>query len=262
MLARYRSLLLPLLLLLAPGWGAARAQAPAPAPLLARLAAVADALERSLPSFTCVETVVSEELHGIKVARRVDFTANLRMTRGADGKLDEAFTVTTLNGNPFSSGVVPHPIYVDGGFGRAMMYFSTPRQPCYRYTVTGLANGGSRIDFVGLGGQPPCIDPGTVGFALLDQAGNVTHIERRVTDEVSRKHRLTPFAGIDFARVELSGRSYWLSQHMVAETPLGRNTAYFEATYSECHQFAATVTIGPASPEPQDDAAGATAPPK
>jgi hypothetical protein len=262
MLARYRSLLLPLLLLLAPGWDAARAQAPAPAPLLARLAAVADALERSLPSFGCVETVVSEELHGIKVARRVDFTANLRMTRAADGKLDEAFTVTTLNGNPFSAGVVPHPIYVDGGFGRAMMYFSTPRQPCYRYTLTDLANGGSRIDFFGLGGQPPCNDPGTAGFALLDKEGNVTRIERRVTDEVSRKHRLTPFAAIDFAPIEMNGRTYWLSRHMVAETPLGRNSAYFDATYSECHQFTATVTIGPASPEPQDDAAGATAPPK
>jgi hypothetical protein len=262
MLARYRTSPLPLLLLAVAGCGPARAQAPAPPPLLARLAAVADALERSLPSFTCVETVVSEELHGIKVARRVDFTANLRMTRGADGKLDEAFSVTTLNGNPFSAGVVPHPIYVDGGFGRAMMYFSTPRQACYRYTLTELANGGSRIDFFGLGGQPPCTDPGTVGFALLDKNGSVTRIERRVTDEVSRKHRLTPFAAIDFAPVELNGHNYWLSRHMVAETPLGRNSAYFDATYSECHQFTATVTIGPADTEPQEDAPGTTAPPK
>jgi hypothetical protein len=49
---------------------------------------------------------------------------------------------------------------------------------------------------------------------------------------------------------------------MVAENPMGRNTAYFDATYSECHQFTATVTIGPAGPAPQDDAPATTRPPQ
>ena len=102
--------------------------------LLQRLADVAESLEHSLPSLTCVETGVSEGLNKGKVKKHVDFTANMRAVRTPAGALSESFTLTQINGKPYSKSSYSFPFFTRGGFDSALAYFLPTHQPCYVFT--------------------------------------------------------------------------------------------------------------------------------
>jgi hypothetical protein len=221
------------------------ADPPALKEALKKLGVVADALNHSLPSLTCDESAISEGLDRGKVKQHVELTATIRAVRVPGGALDESFVVTAINGKPVSAGSYPLPYYTSGGFDGAMVYFSTARQPCYRYALSA-----ARIDFEtapDVASHAQCHDEGLHGFALLDGDGNVTHIERRVSAGASRELRQVPFAAIDFVPVELNGQMYRLSRHMTSEAFQGRSGARFEATYTNCRLFTVTVKIAPAT---------------
>ena len=132
-----------------------------------------------------------------------------------------------------------------------MLYFLPNHQPCYRYSLSP-----GRIDFKtapGTASNSTCQNQGMRGFALLDAAGNVTHLERRVSPKAAMELRFANFAAFDFANVDLDGRIYRLSHHLLAEIPQGRTIGRFEATYTGCHLYTATVTIGPATQVPPTD---------
>ena len=210
---------------------------------LQRLGVVAEALDHSLPSLTCQESAVSEWLQRGKVKQHVAFTANMRAARTPGGPLHETFTLSTLNGKPYSGRKTPFPFYTAGGFDASMAYFMPAHQACYRYS---LSQG--RIDFEtspDVASHPQCRNDGVRGFALMDAAGDVTHMERTVLADVTQELHLVPFAAIDFAAVELNGQTYRLSQHLISEYPEGDSTGRFEAFYSGCRLFTVSVTIGP-----------------
>ncbi len=212
---------------------------------LQRLGAAANELEHALPSFTCQESALSQELKGSKVLRGVQFIATLRAQRGADGKLDETISITSVNGQPFTNGHFHLPVFVRGGFDQMMRFFAPNQQACYRYS---LAPG--RVNFASIPGADPllCKDSGTTGFALLDAAGNATRIERRVDPAMARAHHAATYAADDFAPIELNGHTYRLAHHLYAELPVGNGVGAFTADYSACKLFTATVTISPATP--------------
>jgi hypothetical protein len=210
---------------------------------LGRLGAAAVELEHSLPSLTCQETGKSEFLVGGKTKKRDEFTATLRAKRDSDGALDETFEVTKLNGKSSTRRDFRFPFYVSGGFDRAMRYFAPMQQACYRYSL-----GPGRIDFVTAADvalHPQCVDEGMRGFALLDAQGNVLHVERTVSSKEAQERGIAPFASIDFGDVELNGTMFRLSRHMLSQSTQGRFGLRFDATYSDCRMFTATVKIGP-----------------
>jgi hypothetical protein len=218
---------------------------------LQRLGVAATALDHTLPSFTCQETVVSQRLQGKKLLQQTNFTATIRANRAADGTLAESYQPTTLNGKPISGSAFGLPVYVAGGFDRAMIYFLPSLQPCYRYKLSP-----GRIDFET---TPHSASPlsceyiDTHGFALLDATGNITHLERRVSPKSAIHLHLAPFAAFDFADIHLNDRTYRLAHHMQAEVAQNGFVGRFDATYTDCHLYTATVTIGPASEVPQSD---------
>jgi hypothetical protein len=218
---------------------------------LQRLGAAATALDHTLPSFTCEEAVLSQRLHGKKLQQQTSFTATIRARRSADGTLDESYALTTLNGNPFTGGGFSLPVYVRGGFDRAMLYFLPSLQACYRYRLSP-----GRIAFEtapDAASNATCKNQGMRGFALLDAAGNVTHLERRVSPKATVELHLANFAAFDFASVDLDGHTFRLSHHLLAEIQRGRTTGRFDATYTHCHLYTATVTLGPATELPPPD---------
>jgi hypothetical protein len=227
---------------------AASPQAPPTSPelqlLLQRLAEVAESLEHSLPSLTCVETGVSEGLNKGKVKKHVEFTANMRAVRTQAGALDESFTLTQIDGKPYSKSSYSFPFYTRGGFDSALAYFLPTHQVCYVFSLSSPG----RIDFhitPDAASHPPCHADGLHGFAFLDPRGNITHIERTVSEQAVQDFHLTPFASIDFAPVELNGHIFRLTRRIVAEYTHGDNTGHFEATYSNCQLFTASVTLLP-----------------
>lgn len=223
---------------------------PALAAVLEQLNDQATALLQKLPNFTCDESVISQTRQNGKVHRHAELSGTLRMVRDANGNLKETYDAHGGH-RRFLIGPVDLPLYVWGGFDKPLTYFLTSLQACYHYSLSP-----GRIDFEGRSeaDRPSfCNQPGLKGFALLDAAGNVTHIERTVPLNISATTKITPYASIDLVPTDLNGHTYQLSHHMTADRPIGYAIGHFEATYSNCRLFAATVTIGPATVVPPDD---------
>lgn len=218
---------------------------------LARLGFEAESLHKDLPNFTCKEAAVSQLLKKKKVKTEVRFSADLRVQRG-NGRSDETSHVTEVNGKPFYGDEPRAPILVQGGFDQALDYFRPFTQHCYVYTLRP-----GRLDFETAsraGEDPVCEGRGSArGFALLDDEGGVTHVERRVEDADATRYGLVMFAAVDLTPVELNGKVYQLSSKMVAEVPKGDYMEHFEAAYTDCRLFKATITIRPGSNVLPDD---------
>lgn len=223
---------------------------------LTRAAAAEAALTSSLPSFTCKEDVLSNELEGKKsrIRRHVAFTADIRVERRPDGELRETFEPASWAAILAQSGGIGIPYYVSGGFQSALIYFNPSQSACYRFQLA--PNDPNRIDFAAapnIAQTPGCKDePGLTGFALLDPAGDIIHLERRVPADLTRRTNLATFAAIDIAPITLNGHTYRLSTHVTSDGRPGPTHGHFEATYTACHLFHTTVTIEP-SAQPMPD---------
>jgi hypothetical protein len=210
---------------------------------LQRLGSEADQLIQSTPSFTCDETATSQALRDQKVLRSVSLSGTVRTIRKPDGRMVETYDYKRGHILFFIPKLPP--LFVSGGFDTALSYFLPSAQACYRYALSP-----GRIDFETRTGQVSghiCREQGLKGFALLDAAGDITHIERTIPPDVAKPLKDVPFAAIDITPVTLNGHVYQLSHHMVATQLLDNATGRFEATYSNCHLFTSTVTIGPAT---------------
>jgi len=245
--------ILALICIVSPSGLLAAQQPGQPSPLesaLQRLGEQAVLLQRSLPSLTCMESVVSQEFRHNMVARSVDFTAQLRAVRDNDGEIRESYEFKTLRGQPFTASGFVMPIYVTGGFTRALRYFAPDQQACYRYKIKG-----NRIDFETAPDAPEaCHTRSTAGFALLDEHGGITHLERRLADRYAVEYHQVPFAALELTPLTLNGVTYPMTRHLYAEEPNNGSIDRFEAEYTDCKLFTATVTIGPAVEAPDTPA--------
>jgi len=212
---------------------------------LKKLGVAALSLQQDLPSFECQETALSQSLKKDKVKQEVRFVADLRVERVQGGRLNERLQVTEMNGKPYSGGTFEPPFMVKGGFGESLFFFLPAMRTCFKYT---LSDG--RIDFVSPPGtfdRSECRNTGAPsGMALLDDAGNATHLERQVRPELAPQVDVVNSTAINFAPVELDGQVYALPSRMVADIPKKDGLSlHFEAAYKGCRLFKATSTILP-----------------
>jgi hypothetical protein len=224
-------------------------QTPAPDAVLqaelSRLALASDDLEHHLPSFACKEILLSQELRGGKVKKEVRAAGDLRVVRDADGKLNERFEATEQNGHPIRPDQLRLPMFVAGGFSNALDFLQTSQQACYRFTLAG-----DRLDYESdpLSTTPGCAKHSeTHGYTLLRDNGDISHVELRVPEDLARQRNSVPLGLLDLSRIELGGRSFLLSTHVVAEIPRNKSTYHWEATYSQCRLFSVDVKIGPST---------------
>jgi hypothetical protein len=218
---------------------------------LQRLGSEAEDLIQSTPNFTCDETATSQALLNQTVVRTVSLTGTVRTIRKPDGRMVETYAYKHEHILFFIPKLPP--LFVSGGFDTALSYFLPSAQACYLYSLSP-----GRIDFDTRTGPVSghiCREQGLKGFALLNPAGDITHIERTIPPDVAKPLKDVPFAAVDIAPVTLHGRVYQISHHLVATQPLESNaTGHFEATYTNCHLFTSTVTIGPSSEIPSTNA--------
>jgi hypothetical protein len=223
---------------------------------LNRLAAASEDLRQHLPSFTCRQSLISQELRGGKVKMEVRASGQLRVLRNSAGKPVERFEATERNGQTITPDKLRAPMYLNGGFANVLGYFQNDVRSCFRFSESG-----KRLDFESLAGAgaPQCEKQSeTRGFALFNDNGDITHVERTVPVEVALQRDAVPFAAIDLSRVELGGASFLLSAHVVADIPKGKSTYHWEADYTGCKLFSVSVKIGPATvAEPGNDSSDA-----
>ncbi len=214
---------------------------------LRTLAATAEALENKLPAFACRESLLSQEIRGNKIKRQMQAVGDLRVQADADGDLDERFTPTEVNGHAYKPGSFHPPIFVTGGFRHALGQFRPQDQPCFDYRLAG-----NRMDYTSRANPGDDCDAksGIHGFALFDDAGNLLHIEQHVDEDAARRRNIIPFAALDLSQVDLGGTTFLLSTHVIAEKHADNSTYRWEATYSACRLFEATVKIGDPTPIP------------
>jgi hypothetical protein len=250
----------------------ARAQQAAPAldQILSRVEANTEQYKASVPSFLCDEHITSEELHDGKLKHETTVDAVFRVTRSATpaGTLSESREVKAIDGKPSNNAKISMPISFSGGFSGALAKFlSADHRQCFDYspdTTVNAVEGTAAFTFVAREASAKdaactTIQPGTKGKFVIDSAVlQVTHIERTVPQAVGKDHTVLGTASVDFAPVNLSGKSFWLPITIIAsttETPK-TNAFRFTAHYSNYHRFAASSTILPA---PSDESA--TTPP-
>lgn len=247
---------------------AARAQQSTPAleQILSRVEANTKQYKASVPSFLCDEHITSQELHDGKLKHETTVDAVFRVTRSASqaGTLNESREVKAIDGKPSNNAKLNMPISFSGGFSGALdKFLSADHRQCFDYSPDTTANavgGTAAFTFVAreaAANDPACasIQPGTTGKFVVDStAVQVIHVERTVPQAVGKDHAVLGTASVDFAPVNLSGKSFWLPITISAsttETPK-TNAFRFMAHYSNYHRFAASSTILPAT---SDDSA-------
>lgn len=221
-----------------------------PSDKLHQLAIAADDLQHHLPAFACTESFVSQEIRNGKVRTQVKGSGDLRVQLGPDGKLAEHFQVTEVNGHPSTKLRVP--MFVSGGFQNVLGIFQPDVQPCFDFTASA-----NRIDFSSSPNPTPACKghSDVTGFAILDADGNILHLEHRIPVDIAHQRKAVPFGALDITRTDLGGATFPLSTHVVADIPGTRpedkSTYHWEATYSNCHLFAVTIKISPATDTPR-----------
>lgn len=226
---------------------ALRAQAgasPQLASVLDHAAAQAGDLLQSLPSFTCNVTGHTDVSHNGKPESSTSFQGTIRAQRSPrDGNIVETTTFTNVDGKPFVE-TKHHPYFVHGGFTEVLTYVAGPRQACSDFRLQG-----HRVDFAAK--EPPvpgCEEwRGLHGFFTVDDAGNITHIERTLPAR-DTMDLIVPFAAVDLAAVDLKGTTYRLAAHIVSDNVEEDITRHFDATYSGCKLFTTEIKILPGKP--------------
>jgi len=218
---------------------------------LQQLAIAADDLRHHLPNFACTESLVSQELRNGKVRTQVTASGDIRVQLDPNGKLAEHFQAAQVNGRPSTSTTLRIPMFVTGGFQNALDLFESANQACFDFTASA-----NRIDFSSSPNPTPaCKDHSdTTGFVLFDAAGNPRHLEHHIPVDIARPRHAVPFGVLDLTPTGLGGGTIFLSTHVVAADipsfqPDDKTTFHWEATYTNCHLFTATVKILPATPD-------------
>ncbi|MBB5331586.1 hypothetical protein [Tunturiibacter gelidoferens] len=233
-------------------------QQPTPAldQLLSRVEDNTEQYKATVPSFLCDEHITSQELRDGKLKHETTIDALFRVTRSGE-TLEESREVKAINGEPSSTKKLNMPISFSGGFSGALAKFlSAERRECFDYrpdTSAPVSPGTEAFTFTAreaAAKQPACstIQPGTTGRFVVDSATmQVSPIERTVPNPIGRDQSVLGTAAVDFAPVNLNGKSFWLPSTVAAfttETP--KTSAFrFTAKYSNYHRFTASSTILP-----------------
>jgi hypothetical protein len=208
----------------------------------------AAAYQKSVPNFTCDETIRSELRKGKKVKFRVDTTGSFRVIRSIDLPTESRHIVTANGKATIDGETINLPAMMIGGFGNGIpVYFGASRQACFLYSLSA-----GRIAFEALPDvpkRPECngVAPEARGFALFDATGAITHIERRVPNAVAVSTNFAAFTALDYTPITMNGSLFTLPFHVVSEIPRGNLMATFDARYSACRLYSGTITLEPAN---------------
>jgi hypothetical protein len=198
--------------------------------------------ETGVPSFFCKEHALSESQLGSETStyRRTVADSTFRVRRSSDPgqpvQLQESRIVNTIDGKPQTGddAQIDSPIAVFGVFSGALELVSTSSRACFQYRLHPPRKNNNApivIDFSSLPAKDRAsgcqYTEKTSGKALIDPASmRVIHIDTRTSD-----HEILPGLrgdwdwSIDYARVALNGKTFWLPSTI-------RSTATPESTNS------------------------------
>lgn len=248
--------------------GVLRAQQPVdPAvdTVLQQMQAHLEEYRKTVPDLFCSEHVVSSVLARRMSSQTVtDSTFRLRKTLHEDGDVsfEETRRVVAVDGKtPLNQDeALSGPAILSGVFSDGLRVVSHEVEGCYVYTVVpprpGHAKDKMLVKFKEAArdarpyGCPPY--EGTWGQATVDPVSLRTlRLEKTTPDgQRMRNQALTWKWTIDYATVDMDGRTFWLPKtiHSTSQTENGDYAWSFDATYSRYHLFHAQTKIVPVAP--------------
>lgn len=229
-------------------------QAPPPTldVLLDRLYAYTAQYRATLPSLSCEESIVSQELdYNGKVSRQVRVEGTMREIRTDDPNdpFSEQHKFLKVNGKR----VRKHfsmPYFIQGGFANLIGFHHRELKECFDYQVS-YADGGKTVQMEMDRKDEPqeaeCrsrVFAGTRWRVIADvETGHILHSERQISAEAADLHKEAYFASLDYAPQQLGDRVFWLPVKFFAHSPEDDRRMY--ATYSDCHRYAGEMKILP-----------------
>jgi hypothetical protein len=220
--------------------------------LLDRLYAYAAQYRATLPSLSCDESIVSQELdYNGKVKRQVRVTGTMREIRtdDPDDPFSEQHEFLKVNGKRVKK-LFAMPYFIQGGFANLIGFHHRELKDCFDYQVSFLNDGKTVQMEMQRKDEPKDAECRTRVFAgsrwkvIADVAtGHILHSERTISSQASDLHHEAYFASLDYEPQMLGDRTFWLPARFSAHSPEDDRRMY--ATYSNCHRYAGEMKILP-----------------
>ncbi len=230
--------------------------------ILEKVRANVEASVAALPNIDCEEHLRSVELAGHKVKSSITLDSTMRATRQPNAdEFEEEHTYHALNGKAPKKGTrVVLPLSIAGGFGNSFSpYLASKYDRCHEFTL--LPSGTEKEILLEVVGRLESYQSALCSEFMLDlkarfwlDAGSA---------QILRMEAVSPTAGeqigfkaltsrTEYALVPLGEKSYLLPVHVHAD--LARNDGsiarQYDAEYSHCRRYGATVEILPSSDPP------------
>ena len=221
------------------------------AELQAQVRQDAAAYDQKLPSLSCRESSAIDEIKHGTVTKTMHLAGTIRVLRTSDAKepLRESHTFAERDGTPIAQGKsVPISYWLTGGFANGLGHATPEADVCFDAHAEKVA-AGWKLELTrhpDTDGLQVCRDHALPGYRktlLLNDAGQVTHVERVMPPEVARQRRDASFAAMDFAPVSLGEETLWLPVRL--ESHDEKDEHRLEVRYSECKRFGGSITILP-----------------
>jgi hypothetical protein len=228
--------------------------------LVDQLIANAAFYRATLPSLTAHESIASDASI-LLYKPHAEAEATVRVVRNAPGgPLVESREYTSLNGKPVATGkhvVLPTNIY-DGFDGFQGLFFTGQHRRCFNFTLAPPTAPAALLelhitlspDTTSLPNCPSNME-GLLGIARIDPATHqLQHLEWTVPQVDAPRVQILS-ASTDYAPASIGNRTFWLPIE-VAQTAINGKTkarGHFTVHYSDYHQYTATSTILPATPQ-------------
>jgi hypothetical protein len=214
----------------------------------------------TLPSLTAHESIVSKFDEVVFFGRSVyKAEATVRMVRkSADEPLKESRLYTAFNGKPIAPGQQPRlPITLGDDFSDIPSdFFSTSNRHCYEFTLSPHPKDAPLELLISPNPDaatlPQCISApkGRTGMVRVDPATlQLTHLESTTPMPNAEPNHSPAFISADYAPAKVGDKIFWLPATVIFRVVIGKDPMEWISHYSDYHQFTATATILPTTPE-------------
>ena len=228
--------------------------------LVDQLVESASLYQTTLPSLNAHESIESKSSWLI-YRPHATAEATVHIAHNAAGTMLESRQYTMLNGKPVAVDqhvTLPADVTDDFNYNIQAMVFTHKLRGCYNFSLESQAVPGAPLDLRisfkpdGVAHGCPARLNGLTGVARVDPAAHqLIHLGLNIPNGPGEPYFRILSASNDYAPVKIGDKTFWLPTATAEDLVNNRNKAkgHFTVHYSDYHQYTASVTILPATPQ-------------
>jgi hypothetical protein len=233
--------------------------------ILQNLEANAEAYLRMIPSFYCDEHAIAGVVQDVhRKLTEADSTFELKRTADPSGKtvLNESREVKLINGHPSPGAGFSVQGMPQGVFSGSLPLVSLRQQSCMHYSLLPVSPehpDSYTIRFTSPAAKPLRAECGlpeeATGRVTIDRASlEITRVEFTAPNHPIEWFGNQPVVSgnwrvfVDYAPVQLEGKTFWLPSRIISEETDGISTWKFDGYYRNYHKLEVTSRVIPPTP--------------